>query len=685
MSVTHELDSGPPNLAGSGGSALATKLGGVWAQLKRQEFTAACEAATALRAQHPENRDVLYVLAVGLRFLKRIPEALEVLEALQRYHPTYGRLFEERGLCCIMLQLTDPAIAAFSQAVALNPFLPVSCKALASLYRGTGYAKAAAEAERLSASLEKLPDEIRAAHSMFADGEIRAAERLVTHYLQMHGDHVEGMRLLARIAMSYEGAYDAEMLLERVLGMAPDYHAARYEYAIALLGHKKHLRAQQELEKLLAFDPGNRDYLMAYATASARLGEYERALPAYRTLLSQTPGDAELHLAIGHALKTLGRTGEAISSYRAAAAVRPDHGNAYWSLANLKTYRFEETEMDQMIRAEADAQTAPVDRCHLSFALGKALEDRGEYARSFRYYERGNALRKRESRHSPEFLETLAQLQTATCTREFFAAREGWGYPDAAPIFVVGLPRAGSTLIEQIFASHSEVEGTMELANIPHLVYGLHDRARPPDNPRYPGVLAELTREDCARLGEEYIRETLAYRHGKPFFVDKWPNNFRDLGLIHLILPNSRVIDARREPMACCFSNFKQLFPPKSGPEFTYSFDDIARYYGMYLQLMRHWEAVLPGKILRVEHEELVADFPTSVRRMLEFCGLKPQPACFEFYKTERAVHSPSSEQVRQPINRAGIDQWRHFEPWLAPLKEALVRYEVLPSDGSAG
>ena len=685
MSAYRTPESGPPRLAGSGGADLATKVGGIWAQLQRQELSAACETALALRAQHPENRDILYVLAVGLRFLDRVADALEVLEALQRHHPNYGRLFEERGLCCLALQRTEPAIAAFSQAVALNPYLPVSCKALASLYRVTGRLNEAAEAARLSARLERLPNEIRAALGMFADGEIRAAEHLVRHHLQAHGDHIEGMRLLARIAMTHDGTSDAEMLLERVLGMAPDYHAARYEYAIALLGRKKHLRARQELEKLLAVDPGNREYLMAHATASARLGEYERALPEYRKLLSQTPDDAELHLAIGHALKTLGRTGEAIKSYRAAAAARPGHGDAYWSLANLKTYRFEQAELDQMIRAEADARTAPVDRCHLSFALGKALEDRGEYGRSFQYYERGNALRKRESRYSPEFLETLARLQTVTCTREFFAAREGWGYPDAAPIFVVGLPRAGSTLIEQILASHSQVEGTMELANIPHLVYGLHDRTRPPDNPRYPGVLAELTREDCARLGEEYIRETRAYRHGKPFFVDKWPNNFRDLGLIQLILPNSRIIDARREPMACCFSNFKQLFPSKSGPEFAYHFDDIARYYRMYLQLMRHWEAVLPGKILRVQHEELVADLPAGVQRMLEFCGLNPEPACLEFYKTERAVHSPSSEQVRQPISRAGIDQWHHFEPWLGPLKEALVRFEVLSSDARTG
>ncbi|MGH8290101.1 MAG: tetratricopeptide repeat-containing sulfotransferase family protein [Steroidobacteraceae bacterium] len=648
------------------------------AQLKGREFAAAHEAARALRAQYPGNRDVLSVLAVSLRCLDHIPEALEVLEELEHHHPTYSRLFEERGHCHLAHRAIDPAITAFSKAVTLNPWLPASLSALQDLYRMRGRLKESEAAARFAAKLEKLPREITAAHSMFADGEIHAAEELVRQYLQIHGDHIEGMRLLARIAMTHDMPYDAEILLEDVLRIAPDYRIARYEYAVALLGRNKHLRAREELEKLLAIDPGNRACRLAHAVVCARLGDYERALPAYQKLLSEAPGDAELHLAIGHALQTLGRIAEAINSYRAAAAVRPGYGRAYFSLANLKTYRFGNDELDQMIGYEADAETKPVDRYHLSFALGKALEDRGEYKRSFRYYERGNELKKLECGYRPDFFETNARLQVATCTREFFAARRGWGYPDAAPIFIVGLPRAGSTLIEQILASHSQVEGTMELANIPHLIGDLQDRTRPADNPRYPGVLAELTREDCARLGEMYIRDTLVYRHGKPFFTDKFPSNFRDLGFIHLILPNSRIIDARREAIACCFSNFKQLFPDRSGPQFAYGFEDLARYYAMYLQLMRHWDAVLPGRILRVQHEELVTDFSANVHRTLDFCKLTPEAACFEFHNTERAVHTPSAEQVRQPINRAGLDQWRHFEGWLGPLTEALVSLEVV-------
>ena len=663
---------------------LATELHGFRAQLNRREFAAAHEVARALARQYPGNRDALYALAVSLRCLDRITEALEVLQQLEQHHPNFGRLFEERGYCHLACGDTDPAISAFAKAVTLNPWLPASLKTLQDLYRTRGRLKEAEAAGRLSANLEKLPREITMAHSLFADGEIRAAEQLVRRYLLTHGDQIDGMHLLARIAMTRDASddaanHEAELLLEKVLRIAPDHHAARYQYAEVLFRRLEHLRAREELEKLLAISPGDRAYLLAHAHTCAGLGDYEQALPTYQKLLSEAPEAAALHLAAGFALKTLGRTAEAIQSYRAAAALRPANGSAYWNLANLKTYRFEDAELEQMIRYEADPATTDVDRYHLGFALGKAFEDRGEYERSFRYYARANELKKRECRYQPELFEAHARLQAVTCTREFFAARQGWGYPDAAPIFIVGLPRAGSTLIEQILASHSQVEGTMELPNILHLIRDLWYRARPGGNSNYPGVLVQLGREECGRLGERYIRDTLVHRHGKAFFIDKWTSNFRDLGFIHLILPNARVIDARREPIACCFSNFKQLFAADDGPRFVYSFEDLARYYRMYVDLMGHWDAVLPGKILRVRHEALVTDFPANVQRILEFCNLEPEPACFEFHKTARAVISSSSEQVRQPLNRAGLDQWRHFEPWLGPLKEALSTLPAAP------
>jgi hypothetical protein len=310
------------------------------------------------------------------------------------------------------------------------------------------------------------------------------------------------------------------------------------------------------------------------------------------------------------------------------------------------------------------------DRYHLCFALGKALEDRGEYADSFGYYERGNALKQEEIRFKIEPIERNARLQASLCTREFFESRRGLGCPSNEPIFIVGLPRAGSTLLEQILASHSQVEGTMELPDIVRLVGELQGREHDPLNPRYPGILGALDAATLRRYGEKYLADTRIYRTSKPRFIDKMPNNFRHIGLIHLILPNARIIDARREPMACCFSNFKQLFA--SGQEFTYSLEHIARYYRSYVELMRHWDEALPGKVLRIQHEDVVANLEGNVRRLLDFCGLDFEPACLEFYKTERSVRTASSEQVRRPIFKEGLDQWRNFEPWLGPLKDAL-------------
>ena len=284
-------------------------------------------------------------------------------------------------------------------------------------------------------------------------------------------------------------------------------------------------------------------------------------------------------------------------------------------------------------------------------------------------------------RYSADAMEQALSRQAEVCTREFFESRNGWGSQSAEPIFIVGLPRAGSTLLEQILASHSQVEGTMELADIPRLVGRLQGREQIGSQSRYPGVLAELSAAEAGGFGAKYLEDTRIYRpgmaHGKRFFIDKMPNNFRHIGLIHLILPNARIIDARREPLACCVSNFKQLFA--TGQEFTYSLPDIARYYRDYIALMDHWDAVLPGKVLRVQHEQIVEDLDTNVRRLLEFCGLDFEPACLEFYKTERSVRTASSEQVRRPIFREGLEQWRNFDPWLGPLKEALGRHAAAP------
>jgi tetratricopeptide (TPR) repeat protein len=636
----------------------------------RRDFPTAVSIAQSLLDQVPENRDVLYMLAVSQRYQQHLPQALATLARLEELHPDYPRLFQERGHCLVAMRSVPEAVDAFERAVALNSALPGSWRALGVLYRMVGRDADAARADAEVAKLAGLPKAIATAFSMFGDGEIAAAEQLVRGYLLEHGDHIEGMRLLAQIGVRLDILDDAELLLQTVVARVPDYHAARYEYAVVLLGRHKHVEAKEQLEQLLAVDETSRVYRTTYATICAALGDYEQALSIYRELLDGSPADADLYLSMAHGLKTLGRQAEAVASYRAAASRRPGFGDAWWSLANLKTVAFTAVDIEQMRALESAPRVRAVDRYHLCFALGKALEDRGEYAASFAYYERGNALKKAECRYRPAIIERNVRLQKAVCTRELFAARQGAGCTDSAPIFIVGLPRAGSTLIEQILASHSQIEGTMELAEIPRMVGELQGRETLGAEARYPAVLAELTPEQLCRLGEKYLRETLAYRNGRPVFIDKMPNNFRHLGLIHLILPRAKIIDARREPMACCFGNFKQLFA--SGQQFTYSIEDIARYYRSYVELMAHWDEVLPGRVLRVQHEELVGDFEANVRRILEFCSLDFEPACLEFHKTERTVHSASSEQVRQPLNRRGLDQWRHFERWLGPLREAL-------------
>jgi predicted Zn-dependent protease len=643
--------------------------------LGKRQFAAALSVAQALVAKVPENRDVLYLIAVNQRYLGQIADALETLKGLERHHPTYGRLFQERGHCLRAVGETAAAIEAYQRAVFFNAALPASWRAQVDLLRSAGRSAEADEADRFAKHMAGLPVAVVTATSLFSEGETHAAEAMVRKFLQEHGDHIEAMRLLAQIGVRLDVLDDAEFLLESVLVFAPDYHAARYDYAFVLLKRHKHQRALEEIAKLRADDAGNRAIRILEGNAYVGLGDHDRALQVFRELLAESPAKEDLHLSIAHALKTKGSQAEAIESYRAAAAARPAYGDAYWSLANLKTYRFTDEELRRMRDEEAASSTSAVDRYHLCFALGKAFEDRAEYAESFRYYDLGNRLKKAETRYTPEGIERNTRLQKTVCTREFFESRRGWGSTSAEPIFIVGLPRAGSTLLEQILASHSQVEGTMELADIPRLAALLHGREPNDAQPRYPAVLTELTSEQLRGFGEKYLADTRVYRTDRagatpPFFIDKMPNNFRHIGLIHLILPRAKIIDARREPMACCFSNFKQLFA--NGQEFTYSLEDIGRYYRTYVELMQHWDEVLPGRVLRMQHEEVVEDLEGSVHRLLNYCGLEFEPACLEFWKTERNVRTASSEQVRRPIFKEGLDQWRHFEPWLGPLKGAL-------------
>jgi len=654
-------------------SPIELEVGRIRELSKGGRHAEALVAAEALAVTAPQDRDLLYLIAANQRCLNRIHEALETLRRLEQLDPRFSLLYQERGYCYTTLRDAPRAIEAFLRSADINPALEKTWSMLERLFRMTGDARNAAAAAEHISSLKNLQPEVVRAGSLFSDGDPSAAENILRAYLRISSDDVEALRLLARIQHQRAVLGEAESLLEAALEVKPNYVAARLDYVRVLIDRQKYLRAREETDTLLRLEPGNRDYLCLYAAACVGLGEHESAIARYRELLAASPASADLHVSLGHSLKAVGRKKEATESYQMAAAARPSFGDAWWSLANLKTYSFSQNEIVQMRAEEAAPGTDPVDRYHLCFALGKALEDRNEFAESWQFYERGNALKRAESRYHPDITETNTLKQVEVCTAQFFGARVGVGEPNFDPIFIVGLPRSGSTLIEQILASHSLVEGTHELSDIQRIVVeirGLEDN-------RYPAALAELAPEEFRRLGERYITDTRAYRQGKPFFIDKMPNNFCHIGLIHLMLPNAKIIDVRRDPMACCVSNLRQLFA--KGQEFTYSIEDIARYYRTYLELMRHWDAVLPGRILRVWYEDVVEDLEGNVRRILGFCGLEFEPTCVEFYKTERSVNTASSEQVRRPIFLGGLFQWRNYEPWLGPLKDklddALIRY----------
>lgn len=513
------------------------------------------------------------------------------------------------------------------------------------------------------------PELIEAASQMLA-GAFGKAEPLCRAVLRRDPLDVNAMRLLAEIGMEVGRLEDAESLLERALELAPDFRLARGSYANVLGRRGKFARALAELDSLLAEDPAHPGYLVLKANMQVRIGDHVSAISIYRDLLDRVPATAGIKLSLGHSLKTVGRQDEAISAYNDARAIRDDLGDAYWSLANLKTFRFADEDIAIMRQVAARETIDREDYYHLVFALGKALEDRGEYEESFTWYRRGNAIKRRLITYSADDNQSDMNRLSDFFTPDIVAARAKAGCKSTAPIFIVGLPRAGSTLLEQILASHSLVEGTQELPDIISIARRIADKKQAGDRSNYPDAISCLTDSDLTALGEEYLERTRIHRTDKPFFIDKMPNNFAHIGLIRLILPNAKIIDARRHPLACCFSGFKQLFA--KGQHFTYNLSDIGRYYSDYVRLMRHWHQILPGHVLHVQYEDVVAGTEVQVRRILDYCGLPFEEGCLRFFENQRAVKTASSEQVRQPIFTSGLDQWENYELWLAPLKNAL-------------
>ncbi len=641
-------------------------------EMRRGDFDAALATVEPVLRGDPENGDALYLAAVCHRYLKHRDEAQRSLDLLKAATPEFGRAYQEEGH--LHRDLGDPARAliAYQRACQFNPALRASWEAQAKLLDQAGQGREAERARAQVARLDALPKDLVAVSHLMYEGKLIKAEKLCRHFLQNTPHHVEAMRLLADIGVRLGILDDAEFLLESAAGFEPDNIQVRLDYIQVLRKRQKFEAALEQARTLFERDPENPLFMSHYAIESMQTGDYARALELFDAILEKMPGDPSTLTSRGHALKTYGEQDKAIESYHAAYRSKPDHGDAYYALANLKTYRFGDDEVARMEEQERRPDLGYMDRVHLCFALGKAHEDREDYERSFRYYERGNDLKRVQARYDADQMSEELAAQREICTAELFENQRGKGCEAPDPIFILGLPRAGSTLLEQILASHSQIDGTLELPNILSLAHRLRGRNKASDRTRYPRILHELDADTLRRMGESYIEETRIHRQGAPFFIDKMPNNFRHIGLISLILPNAKIIDARRNPMDCCFSCFKQLFA--EGQEFTYGLKEVGRYYADYVDLMEHWDAALPGKILRVQHADVLDDLEGEVRRMLDFLGLPFEQACVEFHKTERAVRTASSEQVRQPINRSGVGQWLPYEPYLGDLFEALDR-----------
>jgi tetratricopeptide (TPR) repeat protein len=626
--------------------------------------------ASAMLERSPGHEAAQLLLATACRNLGDPAKSQALLASMARSQPGSATLQLELGRACAAAGRNAEAISAFEAAVALDARLAEAWHGLAAQRFIAGDTRggdlAYAQYDRLAPQAPEFND----AAIALGDRRLDVAVGILRQRLQRAPDDVRALRMLATVARERDDNHESEEYLAQCLQLAPGYAAARFDLATELCAQQRHTEAMPHVERLLAAEPRNPGYLGLKAQALRFYGQNAEAIALLQQVIAENPDDAKLRLFYGHLLRETGEQAGAIEAYRQALAMQPGMGEAYWSLADLKTVRFTAADLEAM---EQFARRAPpgAGRAQLEFALGKACEDARLYAQAFEHYARGNALHRATIYFVPDDLSLGVRRSKALYSSRFFAERAGWGSQRADPIFIVGMPRAGSTLLEQILASHSQVEGTRELPDVPAIVRELIASAKSAGESNYPDLVGTLGQARVEAYAARYLEHTQVHRPlGKPRFVDKMPGNFAHLGLIHLMFPRATIIDARRHPMACCFSCFRQLFG--RGQPFTYDQQELGMHYRDYCELMEHFDTVLPGRVHRVYYEQLVADPETEVRRLLEHAGLPFEPGCLRFYENRRVVTTISSEQVRRPINADAVEQWRHFEPWLGPLAATL-------------
>jgi tetratricopeptide (TPR) repeat protein len=647
----------------------------------------ATEQAREILNVDPAHPTARLILGAAQRRAGRALQALAVLEPLGRELPNAVPVYLELGVARAEAGHLHEAIAALRRAVKLKPASADGWRLLADYLDAEGDCAAADAARARYIKAATTDPRLMTAAAALVDNNLPVADAHLRSHLAVYPTDVAALRMLAEVAARLRRYGDSEELLERCLKLAPSFDAARHNYALVLNRQAKPAAALRQVEELLAKEPRNPSYLNLQAAVLANLGDYADSISVYEAVLRDYPLQPKVWMSLGHALRTAGRVADGVSAYRRAIDMDPALGEAYWSLANLKTFRFSPADTDAIRRALARTDLTDDNRLHFEFSLGKACEDDGMYESSFDHYARGNAIRKQlhpyDAGETTRFVRRSRQLWTA----DFFRQRRAQGAASADPIFIVGLPRAGSTLLEQILSSHSSVEGTSELPDIPRLVRELAGHEEHSSDTPFFEAVARLSAKELHGLGEEYLASTRVHRKtAAPFFIDKMPNNCLYAGFIHLILPNAKIIDVRRHPLGCCFSGFKQQFA--RGQNFAFDLTDLGLYYRDYVDLMAHVDSVLPGVVHRVIYESLIDDTEAEVRRLLDYCGLAFEERCLRFHENERAVRTPSSEQVRQPIFKHGMEHWRHYEPWLGPLKDALGavldRYGGVPQPASS-